>query len=84
MIASFELVELLSASVAYIHIYRVAIYHQNHIQSQLSQLQNVQPTELLREKKSDFNALFVYFVLASDGYLPLLCFQMFNIVNEYF
>ena len=83
VIVSFELVELLSASVAYIHIYRVAIYHQNHIQSQLSQLQNVQPTELLREKKSDFNALFVYFVLASDGYLQLLCFQMLLLTNTF-
>ena len=55
-------------SVAYIRIYRVARYHQNQIHSQL-QHQNAQAMELLREKKSTFNAVHFYVIFAAC-YLP--------------
>jgi len=50
-----ELVGILLTSLAYIRIYKVVRYHQNQIQYQL-QLPNAQ---ILQEKKSAFNSLFV-------------------------
>ena len=78
--ASTEVVGLLSASAAYIRIYQVVKYHQNQIQTQL-QLQNVQAMGLLREKKSAFNALFVYLVFLVC-YLPLLCTVMLLLTDS--
>ena len=66
-----EFVGLLLTTLAFINIYRVVRYHQNQIQSQLQQ-QNAQAIELLREKKSAFNA--VYFcVIFVACYLPNFC-----------
>ena len=63
-----ESVGILLTRVAYIRIYRVVRHHQNQIHSQLQQ-QNVQAMELLREKKSAFNALYFY-VIFVVCYLP--------------
>ena len=62
---------LVLSAVANIRIYKVVRYHQNQIQSQLQQA-NHQEMELLRQKKSSFNALFVYAVFIVC-YLPHLC-----------
>ena len=70
----------LLTTVAYIRIYKVVRYHQNQIQSQLQQA-NHQEMELHREKKSAFNALFIYVVFVFC-YLPHLCFLMFNGTNS--
>ena len=54
---------LLLTSVANVRIYQVVRYHQNQIQCQLQlQMQNVEVMELLRQKKSAYNTLFVYVV----------------------
>ena len=57
-------------TVAYVRIYKVVKYHQNQIYSQ-NQLQNAQTREILRQKKSAYNAIFVYLVFLAC-YLPLL------------
>ena len=72
--ASVEIVGLLLTTVAYFRIYKVVRYHRNQIQSQAGQ-SNVQAMELVREKKSAFNALIVYVVFVVS-YLPNLCLQM--------
>ena len=59
---------LLFTSVAYFRIYKAVRYHQNQIQS----LTSVQAVDLLREKKSALNSLFVYVVFLAC-YLPNLC-----------
>ena len=59
---------LVLSTVANIRIYKVVRYHQNQIQSQLQQA-NRQEMELHRQKKSAFNALFVYVVFIVC-YLP--------------
>ena len=64
----------LLTTVAYIRIYKVVRYHQNQIQSQLQQA-NHQEMELHRQKKSTFNALFIYVVFVFC-YLPHLCVLM--------
>ena len=64
----------LLTSVAYIRIYKVVRYHQNQIQSQLQQAHR-QEMELHREKKSAFNALFIYVVFVIC-YLPYFCVLM--------
>ena len=58
-------------TVAYVRIYKVVKYHQNQIYSQ-NQLQNAQTREVLRQRKSAYNALFVYFVflVCCLPYLP--------------
>ena len=58
------------ATVAYVRIYKVVKYHQNQIYSQ-NQLQNAQTREALRQRKSAYNAIFVYLVFLAC-YLPLL------------
>ena len=55
---------VLVTTVAYIYIYRVVRYHQFQIQSQCH-LRNAQAREILRERKSIFNALLVYVVFLS-------------------
>ena len=57
-------------TVAYVRIYKVVKYHQNQIYSQ-NQLQNAQTREVLRQRKSAYNAIFVYLVFLAC-YLPLL------------
>ena len=57
-------------TVAYVRIYKVVKYHQNQIYSQ-NQLQNAQTREVLRQKKSAYNAIFVYLVFLAC-YLPFL------------
>ena len=69
--AAIDFVGLLLTSVAYVRIYKIVRYHQNQIQCIQIQLQNTQTTELLRQKKSAFNALFVYVVFLIC-YLPLI------------
>ena len=78
--ASVEIVGLLLTTVAYFRIYKVVRYHRNQIQSQAEQL-NVQAMELVREKKSAFNALIVY-VIFIVSYLPNLCSQMFFLTKR--
>ena len=70
----------LLTTVAYIRIYKVVRYHQNQIQSQLQQA-NHQEMELHREKKSAFNALFIYVVFVLC-YLPYFCVLMFYGNND--
>ena len=62
---------LVLSTMANIRIYKVVRYHQNQIQSQLQQA-NHQEIELHREKKSAFNALFLYTVFIVC-YLPHFC-----------
>ncbi|XP_078351948.1 melanocortin receptor 3-like [Oculina patagonica] len=64
-------VGLFVTSVAYIYLYKTVRYHQNQIQCQC-QVQNGQAMELLRQKKSAINALFVYVVFLAC-YVPHLC-----------
>ena len=71
MVVIVGFVGILLVTVAYIRIYRVVIYHQNQIHSQL-QHQNAQAMELLREKKSAFNAVHFYVIFVA-WYLPNFC-----------
>ena len=61
-------------TVVYTHIYRVVKKHQNQIHCQL-RVSNTQATELLRERKSVFNALIVYVVFLAC-YFPYLCLMI--------
>ena len=54
--------------MTYFHIYRVVRHHQNQIHSQLQQ-QNAQAMELFQEKKSSFNAVYLYLIFFAC-YLP--------------
>ena len=74
-------VGLLLTTVAYIRIYKVVRYHQNQIQSQLQQA-NHQDMELFQQKKSAFNALFVYVVFIVC-YLPYLCVIMLSLTYSF-
>ena len=56
-------------TVAYVRIYKVVKCHQNQIYSQ-NQLHKAQTREVLRQKKSACNAIFVYLVFLAC-YLPL-------------
>ena len=75
-----ELVGLVLTTMAYFRIYKVVRYHRNQIQSHL-QLSNVQDTELLREKKSALNSLFVYVAFLAC-YLPYLVSQILLQTNN--
>lgn len=66
-----EYVGLCITTVAYLYIYKTVRYHQNQIQSHF-QMHNSQAVELLRQKKSTINALFVYIVFLAC-YGPHLC-----------
>ena len=57
-------------TVEYVRIYKVVKYHQNQIHSQ-NQLQNAQTREVFRQRKSAYNAIFVYLVFLAC-YLPFL------------
>ena len=74
VVVSIYIFGLLLTAVAYIHIYRVVRHHQNQIQSQLQQ-QNAQAIELLRKKKSAFNAVYFYLIFVAC-YLPHFCSKM--------
>ena len=73
-------VGILLTTVAYFRIYRVARYHQNQIHSQL-QHQNAQAMELLREKKSAFNAVHFYVIFVAC-YLPYFCSAILLTTNS--
>ena len=62
----------LLTTVAYVRIYKVVKYHQNQIYRQ-NQLQKPQTREILQQRKSAYNAIFVYLVFLAC-YLPLLPF----------
>ena len=66
-------------TVAYVRIYKVVKYHQNQIYSQ-NQLQNAQTREVLRQKKSAYNAIFVYLVFLAC-YLPLFPSTILYLTN---
>ena len=76
MIVSIHIVGFLLTTLAYIHIYRVVRHHQNQIQSELQQ-QNAQAIDLLREKKSAFNAVYFYLIFVAC-YLPQFCSKMLS------
>ena len=75
-----ELAGVFLTTVAYIRIYKVIRHHQNQIQSQLLLQNNAQAMELLREKKSSVNALFVHIVFLAC-YLPYLCYAILVLTN---
>ena len=75
-----EFAGLLLTTVAYIYIFRAVRYHQNEIHSQL-QFQNAQAIELLREKKSAFNVLFVYVVFITC-FLPHFCSSVLLVIEN--
>ena len=65
--------------MACVRIYKVVKYHQNQIYSQ-NQLQNAPTREALRQRKSAYNALFVYFVFLVCC-LPFLPSVMLYLIN---
>ena len=67
-------------TVAYAPIYKVIKYHQNQIYSQ-NQLQNAKTREALRQRKSAYNALFVYFVFLVC-YFPFLPATILYLTNN--
>lgn len=67
-------------TIAYILIYKVVKYHRNQIHHQ-HQITNAQDLNYLREKKSTFNALFVYIVFTAC-YFPHLCSVILLIANS--
>ena len=66
-------------TVAYVRIYKVVKHHQNQIYSQ-NQLQNAQTREVLRQKKSAYNTIFVYLVFLAC-YLPFLPSTILYLTN---
>ena len=81
--AVIELAGLLFTTAVYFRIYKVVKYHRNEIQRQLEQ-PNTQAMDLLQEKKSAFNVLFVYAVYLTC-YLPhLLCLMLMITIDERF
>ena len=69
--AIIDFVGLFLTSMVYIRVFKVARSHENQIHQQLSQAQNTEALELMREKKSAYNALYVYFVFLAC-YFPLV------------
>ena len=65
-----DFVGLILTSVAYIRIYKIVRYHQNQLQCCELQPQNAHAVQLHRQRKSAYNALFVYVVFLGC-YLPL-------------
>ncbi|XP_078355175.1 melanocortin receptor 4-like [Oculina patagonica] len=74
-------VGLFVTTVAYIYLFKTVKYHQNKMQCQC-QVQNGQAIELLRQKKSAINALFVYIVFLTC-YVPHLCCTILLIVDKF-
>ena len=75
------LVGYVLTTVAYVRIYKVVKYHQNQIYSQ-NQLQNAQTREALRQRKSAYNALFVYLVFLVC-YLPFVPTTILYLTNTF-
>ena len=75
-----EYVGLFITTVAYVYIYKTVRYHQNQIQSHF-QMHNDQTVEVLRQKKSTINTLFVYVVFLAC-YGPHLCCTILLIVDR--
>ena len=75
-----ELAGLFLTTVVYIRIYKVIRHHQKQIQSQLQLQNNAHAMELLREKKSSVNALFVHIVFLAC-YLQYLCYAILVMTN---
>ena len=75
-----ELAGLFLTTVVYIRIYKVIRHHQNQIQSQLQLQNNARAMDLLREKKTSVNALFVHVVFLAC-YLPYLCYAILVLTN---
>ena len=71
----------ISTTVAHVRIYKVVKYHQNQIYSQ-NQLQNAQTREALRQRKSAYNALFVYLVFLVC-YLPFVPTTILYLTNTF-
>ncbi|XP_068705093.1 LOW QUALITY PROTEIN: melanocyte-stimulating hormone receptor-like [Montipora foliosa] len=69
----------LLTTVAYFRVYKVARHHRNQIQNQFEQ-QNVQPVNLLREKKSAWNSIYFY-ALFLACYLPFFCSEILPAVG---
>ena len=76
-----DFVGLILTSVAYIRIYKIVRYHQNQIQCWQLQPQNAQAVQLHRQKKSAYNALFVY-VAFLGCYLPLFFSVISSLTHE--
>ena len=66
-------------TVAYVRIYKVVKHHQNQICRQ-NQLQNAQTREVLRQKKSAYNTIFVCLVFLAC-YLPFLPSTILYLTN---
>ena len=66
-------------TVAYVRIYKVVKYHKNQIYSQ-NQLQNAQTREVLRQRKSAYDASFFY-VAFLFCYLPFLPSAVLHLTN---
>ena len=75
-----ECTGLLVATVAYTRIYKVVRYHQKQIHSH-SQMNYQRAKEVLREKKSAINCLFVYVIFLAC-YVPYLCCIILLIVDN--
>ena len=73
------LVGYVLTTVAYVRIYKVVKYHQNQIYSQ-NQLQNAQTREAHRQRKSAYNALFVYLVFLAC-YFPAIPSKILYLTN---
>ena len=66
-------------TVAYVRIYKVVRYHQNQMYTP-NQLQTAQTREALRQRKSAYNALFIYVVFLVC-YLPFLPSTILYLTN---
>ena len=80
VVAIIGFVGIILTTAAYIRIYKVARHHQNQIHNQVQQA-NPQVMRLHREKKSSFNALFVY-VAFIVCYFPHKCTAMYLITSS--
>ena len=76
-----QIIGVLFSTVAYIRVFKVVRYHRNQIQSQ-QQLSTEAARELIREKKSAFDALFFYVVFIAC-YLPYLCSLLLSMTNRF-
>ena len=81
VIAIMEVFVLLLTTAAYIRIYKAVRYHQNQIHCQLQLPADNQARELLRQKKSAFNVLFVYVVFVAC-YLPHFCSSLLRMAEK--
>ena len=73
------LVGYVLTTVAYVRIYKVVKYHQNQIYTQ-NQLLNAQTRKALQQRKSAYNALFVYLVFLAC-YFPAIPSKILYLTN---